>query len=158
MKASRPSPSTVSTPERMFRRMSSASSRTRLSSMASVSCSIPASRSRWPSTATIAKTTLNTTICAQKAASGAPARVQKASPRKSRRGEHRGEGAASRRHQQRVGRHHQDVERGEGRLRLAREVHDRGDDAQVHQRLDQQEARCRAGRRRRKTAPDAVAR
>ena len=45
MKASRPSPSTVSTPERMLRRMSSASSRTRCSSVARVSCSIPASRS-----------------------------------------------------------------------------------------------------------------
>ena len=77
MKASRPIPSTVSTPERMFRRMSSASSRTRLSSVARVSCSIPASRRRWPRTATIAKTTLNTTIWAQNAVSGAPAWVKK---------------------------------------------------------------------------------
>ena len=83
MKASRPIPSTVSTPDRMFRRMSSASSRTRLSSMASVSCSMPASRRRWPRTATIAKTTLNTTTWAQNAASGVPARVQNASPRNS---------------------------------------------------------------------------
>ena len=70
MKASRPSPSTVSTPERMLRRMSSASSRTRLSSVASVACSIPASRRRCPSTATMAKTRLNTTIWAQNAVSG----------------------------------------------------------------------------------------
>ena len=83
MNASRPSPSTVITPERMFRRMSSASSRTRCSSVARVACSIPASRRRWPSTATIANTRLNTSICAQKATSGASARVQSVSPRKS---------------------------------------------------------------------------
>ena len=83
MKASRPSPSTVITPERMFRRMSSASSRTRWSSVARVSCSIPASRSRWPSTATMANTRLNTTIWAQNAASGASARVHSVSPRNS---------------------------------------------------------------------------
>ncbi len=81
MKASLPMPSTVITPERMLRRMSSASSRTRFSSMASVSCSIPASRSRCPSTATIAKTTLNTTIWAQKAVSGGPGWLQKVSAR-----------------------------------------------------------------------------
>ena len=81
MNASRPMPSTVMTPDRMLRRMSSASSRTRFSSMASVSCSIPASRSRCPSTATIANTTLKTTIWAQNAVSGGPERLQKVSAR-----------------------------------------------------------------------------
>ena len=53
--------------------------------------------------------------------------------------EHRGERAPGRRHEQeRVGRHEQHVQRGEGRLRLAREVDDRGDHAQVHQRLDEE--------------------
>ena len=138
MKASRPSPSTVITPERMLRRMSSASSRTRLSSVASVACSIPASRSRCPSTATMANTTLKTAPGPRTANPGPPPAQQRIAQELAGR-EHRREGARGRRHDQRVGRHHQDVERGEGRLRLPREVHHRGDHPQVHHRLDQQE-------------------
>ena len=140
MKASRPRPSTVSTPERMLRRMSSASSRTRLSSVARVACSIPASRSRCPSTATIAKTTLNTTIWAQNGGVQRRRRGSRsASARKSGRREDRRQRAPGRRHEQGVGRHHQHVERRKRRLGLPGEMDDGGDHAQVHQRLDQQE-------------------
>ena len=118
--------------------MSSASSRTRWSSVARVACSIPASRSRWPSTATIANTRLKTTIWAQDAVSSDGAVGPEGVAQIQQRGQDGGDRNPGRRHEQRVGGHHQDVQCREGGLRLAGEVHDRGDQTQVDERLDQE--------------------